>query len=359
MEALQMFELFSVRSNVNGAYSVEFSSNLDSILSSLGSDPNHVFIIDSKIPVLFSDHFAPILASSRYVLVESSETNKTVDYAMLVIKKLIEVNVRKNDCLIAVGGGITQDIVAFISSILYRGIEWKYLPTTLLAQCDSCIGSKSSINFDQYKNLLGTFNPPQHIYIFHGFLATLSDLDIKSGIGEMLHYFFYEGIELAEKIAEQYQDLITNRNGLPYFIVNSLRIKRSIIELDEFDTSIRHVFNYGHTFGHAIEAITNYNIVHGQAISIGMDIANYISMSKGWLPADDFKRMHTILEKNMPPFLITPENIEAYCTALSKDKKNKGNQLGCILSHKPGNLEKTFIDMDADFRQILLSYSSC
>ena len=358
MEALQMFDSFCIRSSVNGAYSVEVSSNLDSILSRLGSDANHVFIIDSNIPVLFSAHFAEILASSRYVVVESSETNKSVDYAMLVIRKLIEVNVRKNDCLIAVGGGITQDIVAFISSILYRGVKWNFLPTTLLAQCDSCIGSKSSINFDQYKNLLGTFNPPQHIYIFPGFLAKLSDLAIKSGIGEMLHYFFFEGIELAEQIAEQYQDLISNRNGLPYFIGNSLRIKRSIIELDEFDTSIRHVFNYGHTFGHAIEAITNYDIVHGQAVSIGMDIANYISMEKGWLSADDFNRMHAILEKNIPFFRITPENIEAYCTALSKDKKNKGNQLGCILSRKPGKLEKTFIEIDADFRQMLLAYSS-
>ena len=231
-----------------------------------------------------------------------------------------------------------------------------FFPTTLLAQCDSCIGSKSSINFDQFKNLIGTFNPPNKIFIYNKFLTTLTESEIRSGIGEMLHYFFTDGIDLAQEISDQYNDLLINRDKLPYFISNSLRIKKNTIEIDEFDTSVRHIFNYGHTFGHAIEAVTNYAIPHGQAISIGMDLANFISLELGYLSSNSFELMHKILFKNIPSFKVTEENIESYCLALSRDKKNKGNKLGCILSKGPGKVEKIFVDIDDRLKNIMLKY---
>jgi 3-dehydroquinate synthase len=258
---------------------------------------------------------------------------------------------------VAIGGGITQDIVTFISSILFRGVEWKFIPTTLLAQCDSCIGSKSSINFDQFKNLLGTFNPPSEIFIYLGFLNSLSESEIRSGIGEMLHYFFTNGIKWAQEIADNFDQLLVDRSRLKPFIFESLRIKKEVIEIDEFDTSIRHIFNYGHTFGHAIEAITNYEIPHGHAISIGMDLANYISLNRGMITIDQFEEMHSILIKNIPPFKLTKGNIEQYFVALSKDKKNKGDLLGCILTFGAGKVEKVFLNMDDSLRSIMLSYS--
>jgi len=172
----------------------------------------------------------------------------------------------------------------------------------------------------------------------------------------MLHYFFTDGIDLAQEISNQYNDLLIDRSKLPYFISNSLRIKKNIIEIDEFDTSIRHIFNYGHTFGHAIEALTHYAIPHGQAISIGMDLANFISLEMGILASNDFEIMHKILVKNIPPFKLTEENIESYCLALSRDKKNRGNKLGSILSKGPGKVEKIFIDIDDHLKKIMLQY---
>jgi 3-dehydroquinate synthase len=356
MEDLQMFDSFEVKSKITGTYSVNFICELKSQLIKLIDNREVIFVIDENLISLFRDDFDEIIKTQRFVLITSDEKSKTIDYTQEVIRKLISLNVRKNDKLIAIGGGITQDIVAFISSILYRGVEWIFFPTTLLAQCDSCIGSKSSINFDQYKNLIGTFNPPNNIYIYNGFLSTLTVSEIRSGIGEMLHYFFTEGISLAQEISNQYDELLSNRSKLPYFISNSLKIKKRIIEIDEFDKSIRHIFNYGHTFGHAIEAITNYKIPHGQAISIGMDLANFISLEKGILSKEDFDLMHNILLKNIPPFKLTEENIEIYCLALSRDKKNKGNKLGSILSKGPGKVEKIFLDIDNNLKYILLDY---
>ena len=357
MGVLPMFKPFEVQSKVIGSYSVTFIDDLKlQILEEL-SKGDAIIIVDENIVKLFNKELEEVLLSSRVVKIVSGEKSKTMNYAQEVIRKLIGMNARKNDKLIAIGGGITQDIVAFISSILYRGVEWVFFPTTLLSQCDSCIGSKSSINFDQFKNLIGTFNPPSRVYIYNQFLVTLTKSEIRSGIGEMLHYFLSDGLDLASEISEQYESLLVDRSKLPYFISNSLRIKKRTIEIDEFDTSIRHIFNYGHTFGHAIEAITNYEIPHGQAVSIGMDLANFISFNMGILSESDFEEMHKILIKNIPPFKFSNDNLDVYCIALSRDKKNKGNKLGSILCKGPGKVEKIFIDIDDKLKSIILKYS--
>lgn len=352
-----MFNNLTIKSKISGTYSVDFIAVLSKQLSQI-NDNKSIFIIDKNVLELFSENFMLIKSSSRLVIIESGERNKTIEYCQIVIKELIELNVRKDDKLIAIGGGVTQDIVAFISSILFRGVSWVFFPTTLLAQCDSCIGSKSSINFDSYKNLLGTFNPPKHIYIYSGFLNTLSESDVRSGIGEMLHYFFTDGITLAKEITDQISEIISDRSRLGNFIKSSLNIKRKIIEIDEFDESIRHIFNYGHTFGHALEAITNYSISHGQSVTLGMDLANYISMKLELLDPISFQLMHEILQKNTPEFEFTDDNISNYLHALSKDKKNKGDKIGCILTKGPGKVEKKYIDNNDWLRETILEYSN-
>lgn len=357
MVDLQTYSSFDVKSAIRGYYSVHFKNNIRDILHEKISAGNVLFVIDEKIKSLFSDELTEVIEKGRCVFIVSDESHKTIDYSQEVIRMMIELNIRKNDTLIAIGGGITQDIVAFISSILYRGLNWEFFPTTLLAQCDSCIGSKSSINFDQFKNLVGTFCPPANIYIYPGFLETLTVSEIRSGIGEMLHYYLTEKSGLAKEISERFDEILVNRSVLPYFIQHSLRIKKAIIEIDEFDNNIRHIFNYGHTFGHAIEAITDYAIPHGHAISIGMNIANYISLNLGMITEEQFLEMYDILVKNIPPFKITNENIDAYCKALARDKKNKGTQLGCILSEDVGKVKKVFLEMDENFRKMLIDYS--
>src|SRR5271157_5866279 len=142
------------------------------------------------------------------------------------------------------------DITAFVASILYRGLEWSFFPTTLLAQGDSCIGSKTSINLGDKKNLIGNFYPPSSIYIDTAFLESLETDDIKSGIGEMLHFYYYANSSYIDKLIGNYIHAISNRSTLIEYIRESLSIKKSVIEIDEFDKGERNKFNYGHTFGH-------------------------------------------------------------------------------------------------------------
>jgi 3-dehydroquinate synthase len=267
---------------------------------------------------------------------------KTLESCQELINILISRGFKRNHKLVAVGGGITQDVTSFTASILFRGVGWKFFPTTLLAQADSCIGSKTSINFSNTKNLLGSFHPPEQIICCTEFLKTLPTSDIKSGIGEMLHYFIYADSNLLEDITSEYGQLIENPCELMgRYIKESLSIKKNMIQRDEFDKCERRVFNYGHTFGHAIEALSNYKVSHGLAVTIGMDIANYIALKNNIIDEKTYSYFHKYLEKNLISYYIGSDKIEEYCELLMKDKKNTDSDIVCILPYGIKDLRVT------------------
>jgi 3-dehydroquinate synthase len=341
--------------SLTGNYNVIFVENFAEVINDKYKE-NTFFIIDEKLIELHKDLFANILKKEYYIHVEVKEQNKTLDYCQNLIQFLIGKNIRKNYTLIALGGGIIQDITGFVASILFRGIRWEFFPTTLLAQADSCIGSKTSINFGGYKNLLGGFYPPSQIYIDLGFLETLPADEIKSGIGEILHFYLIAGSRLSEELMDNYDELIAYPKKLKGYMLESLKIKKNVIEVDEFDKNERNLFNYGHTFGHAIEAVSGYEVSHGQAVTMGMDIANYVSLNLGYLNEEKFESMHKILANNMPSFRLQDNMVEDFFEALSRDKKNIGKNLGCILTSGPGSMKKVQIPLDDKLKNIILSY---
>ena len=257
-------------------YTVNFVDDFSIPLAKeLGS--GSFFIIDSNVYKLYFDNNIFDKSAKNFLIIKASELNKSIDKCKEIVEILVEKKIRHNQRMVAIGGGIIQDITSFTASIYLRGIEWSFFPTTLLAQADSCIGGKTSINLGTLKNIVGNFNPPVKIYLDIDFLATLSKEDIKSGIGEILHFYYYSNSPYIKEIANTYDDLIINPKSLLKYIKESLMIKKTVIETDEFDMAERNKFNYGHTFGHAIETSSNYSIKHGQAVTVGMDIANYIS----------------------------------------------------------------------------------
>lgn len=346
-----------ISSSIVGSYKLEFIEDLITSFQKKIESDKYIFIIDDCLLDIYQKEFSIIKSHSRFISIQINEENKTIDYSKNIIGKLLSLNVKKGDILVAIGGGITQDLVAFVSSILFRGMQWEFYPSTLLAQCDSCIGSKSSINYETYKNLIGTFLPPSNIYIYNGFLDSLLEKEIKSGIGEMCHYFLINDDYLMYDLFDKYDTIFNERKSLIPFIKNSLTIKKRMIEIDEYDKNERHIFNYGHTFGHAIEAITSYSIPHGQAVTVGINIANYISFKKNFLELKEFEKIYNALKANLPSFKLNETNIDNYLKALSKDKKNKKNLLGCILKNKDGILEKYYLEFDVTLKNWLLDYS--
>ncbi|MCP4690302.1 MAG: iron-containing alcohol dehydrogenase [Desulfobacterales bacterium] len=339
-------------------YGVDFIDDVEKTIREGHPEETTFFIIDARMLALYETKFPGVLNGDHTLPVEATEQNKTLDYCQTIIRTLVEKNIRKNCTLVAVGGGVIQDVTAFISSVLYRGVDWIFYPTTLLAQADSCIGSKTSINLGEYKNLLGGFYPPRRIYIDTGFLETLPPSEIKSGIGEILHFYLIADSDLTRELADRYDELVASPQGLKKFLLESLTIKKKVIEVDEFDVGVRNLFNYGHTFGHAIESVSDYGVSHGQAVTMGMDIANWISMNLGDLSRRDFESMHAILAKNMPDFALTDALIGSYLEALSRDKKNIGSDLVCILTSGPGAMKKVRTPLDDDLKNTILSYFS-
>lgn len=350
-----MFDRISIQSH-KGAYEVIFEGNT---AEQLARDvfANAHFIIDRRVAELYADFLKLVLESSSVLLVEATEENKSLDRFPDYVEHLVSKGIRRQHHLVAIGGGIIQDITCFLAATLLRGLPWKFYPTTLLAQADSCIGSKSSINSRGVKNILGTFTPPSEVWISTNFLKTLKEEDLRSGIGEMLKVHAIDSPEAFESLAQNYDYLLSDSALLLNTIKKSLLIKKKIIELDEFDLGIRNIMNYGHSFGHAIESAVNYAIPHGIAITMGMDIANYISANLDHASNEFYEAAHPTLSKNYVGYRHVEIPMDDFFLALTKDKKNlDASSVALILPNATGQIEKKICAFDESFKKLCHQY---
>lgn len=315
-------------------YPVRFTADVAGALDAAAEEPG-VLVIDATVRERFG---VGRWRDDRVITIPAHEETKTLAGSGDLLAQLVAGGMRRSHRLVVVGGGIVQDVASFAASVLYRGVPWVFFPTTLLAQCDSCIGGKTSINHAGAKNILGNFHPPREVVIDTGFLETLPDAAIGSGIGEMLHYFVYADSPFLERTAREHDALLGDRSRLAPFIDESLRIKQRVIEQDEFEQGERAKFNYGHTFGHALEAATAYAVPHGYAVTVGMDLANFVSREIGLMAPDTFDALHAVLRVNFPAYDWRTLDLASYATLLTRDKKNTATQVRCILAEGPGRL---------------------
>ena len=317
-----MSERMEIQSH-KGIYTVEFDDACIDRFAEWDFDTTH-FIVDIKVAQLYPEQLQPILGATSVLLLDALETNKSLEKLSDYVEFLVDKKIRRNHTLVAIGGGIMQDITSFLAATLLRGVEWIFYPTTLLSQADSCIGSKSSINCRGTKNILGTFTPPQKIYLSTRFLSTLELRELKSGVGEMLKVHAIAGPHDFQSIATDYEDLFYESEIMMKRIRRSLEIKKDYIEKDEFDKGARLIFNYGHSFGHAIESATNFEIPHGIAVSIGCDMANNCAYRLGISTESIWKSMRPTFKANYQGYETVDIPFDSFLSALSKDKKNIG-----------------------------------
>lgn len=338
-----------------GAYTVEFGA-----LSFCGLDAGAIgerhFLVDSRVANLYSQQLAGVLATDSVLRIEANEYSKSLERFPAYIEHLIRYGIRRDHRLVAIGGGIIQDITAFMASTLLRGVNWEFHPTTLLAQADSCIGSKTSINVAGTKNVVGTFWPPERVYISTALLETLGDEDIRSGVGEMLKVHAIDGPHSFDRIAADYERLFVDCELMQSYIQRSLEIKQRLIEIDEFDRGPRLIMNFGHSFGHAIEAATEFAVPHGIAVTLGVDMANYVASGIGRLREARFREMHRVLRRNARGFTEYPVPLDSFHRALCKDKKNRGDMLTLILPNQAVRIEKVEVAKDDRFRELCAEY---
>lgn len=276
-----MRELFEISSS-SGTHAVCLSDQPVSAIA--GQSQCDVIVADEFFRPQLSEQPKPVL----YVTAE--EPSKNLANITPIVEQLRRTGLTRNGAILAIGGGVIQDIACFVASVYMRGTRWIYVPTTLLGMVDSCIGGKSSINVGDFKNLVGTFYPPEKIIIPPSVTATLPPEHVAAGRAEAAKICFAHG----EDSFRRYLDLDADRaSDAGPLIAHSLAAKKWFIEVDEFDRAERLLLNFGHSFGHALESCTAYALPHGVAVGIGCLAA--VNLSCGREPGlDDHPLVHSL-----------------------------------------------------------------
>ena len=341
-------------------YSVSFINDFSEQILSFSE--KCVFVIDKNVFELYKSSFS-VVDKSKCFFLEPVESKKNIYTVIEIIEFWKSLGVQKNWKVVCIGGGITQDLTTMASNLYLRNVDWYFFPTTLLSMCDSCIGGKCGINLNEFKNQLGVFYPPKKIFIDTKFLNTLSVADYINGWGEILKFSltldpeFYEDL----KKLEQYVPC----SDIDSYIYRGLKVKKLVIEQDEFDSDYRRVLNYGHSFGHALETYTNNVIPHGQGVIWGIDVANYIAYKKGLITNDIYLDIKSVVKKFLNKEFVI-ENPEKLFSILKSDKKVKDGVLYFALLNSdkklivyPVNLDESLFVIFKDYLNETHEYYNC
>jgi 3-dehydroquinate synthase len=335
--------------NVNsslGRYAVHLGPKFESL--DFGS--NHVVIADVFFSELLTERGSPC------IFVDAIEKNKTLESATTILGKLHNYGAKKDTRIVAIGGGIVQDLATLVSSLYMRGLKWTYVPTTKMAQLDSCIGGKSSINLGGVKNIIGNIFPPSEVFIDGSFDKTLTPGAISSGYLEAIKISYASGANGFNshlEMANGYKD-VSSISFLPLseLVLNQ---KKRFVENDEFDSGVRQLLNFGHTFAHAIESATNYEIQHGLAVGIGMIMA--MKHPDAVIRGPENLLKHAILnllkfagEGKIYELQVVDEDL--FIEAFRGDKKHSIDSYHLILPKLRG-LEKRSFNRSAEFESTI------
>jgi 3-dehydroquinate synthase len=322
----------AVRSRVRD-YVVEFDHST-AWVDELAALENSFVIVDENVLRLHGGGALAALDEEIIVSLPISEEHKTLEAVSVLAVAATKRAAKRNCVVVSIGGGITQDVTGYLASTLYRGVRWIYAPTTLLAMADSCIGGKTSLNLGSHKNLLGTMYPPERVIVHAPFVTTLADRDFASGLGEIVKLHLLGGAQtLARLRAELPALLARDLAAVRRATRAALEIKREFIEEDEFDRGRRNLLNYGHCFGHALETTMGFAVPHGQAVVVGMLLADRVAESRGLLGAAATRERRDALY--LPVMRALPRLDGAAATrlveAMKFDKKRTGAGLALVM----------------------------
>ena len=293
--------------------------------------------------VALQDRLPP--TSTPVIAIEASEEEKSLAGAERVIVDLLRLGISREQRILAVGGGVVQDLATFVAQIYKRGLSWTYVPTTLMAMADSCIGGKSSINVATVKNVAGGFHPPTRVVIDPRFLETLSETALAAGLAEAAKIAYCRGPESFDEYLVRYGRFASEPVDL---LSHVLEAKKWFIEIDEFDRRERRLLNFGHTFGHALEPAVGHRLAHGTAVAVGMLSAAAHHQAQ---PSEALTR----LTQHCRDLLKRSEGVdealaafdpETFKTSFGNDKKHSAGLFHLILPSDGGSVSEVSVPAD-------------
>ena len=358
------------------------ADGLDAIGEILKSYDKVYAVMDDAVAMNcpYVSHIADILneKGAPGMLVEASEATKTMDTVMNICEWLMEQGADRSALVLAIGGGITSDMTGFAASIYKRGVRFAYIPTTLLSQVDAAIGGKTGVNFDRYKNMLGTIRQPEFTYICPQLLVSLPNRDFLSGVAEMLKTFIIEDNEnyydavglLSDMNVEFYSSMAEGTDELEAWeacvekysgellklVSEAAKVKAGIVSRDQFESNERRKLNLGHTFAHAIETLSQRrgdDITHGEAVALGTILAaalsgKYATINEEWREICDYSLYQRFTDDFLSVGLPVncPYKIEDMAEAMKKDKKAEGGIIHFVLPASVGDVR--IVDMTVE-----------
>jgi 3-dehydroquinate synthase len=310
----------------------DFSYNVTlGALPKLTLDTKVAIVTNPKVAGLHLNYLlSHISAKEVYIItVPDGENYKTLSTIESILDNCFDHRLDRKSLLIGFGGGVIGDMTGFASSVYQRGIDFIQIPTTLLSQVDASVGGKTGVNNRFGKNLIGAFHQPQAVYIDPHFLETLPTREFGAGVAEIVKMAvtfdadFFAWLEQA--------DLSKLEDRLKA-VEKSVQTKANVVAQDEKENGIRAALNYGHTFGHVVEHESGYgHYLHGEAVAIGMVMANQLAVNLGLMSADDANRVKTLLEASSLPVSYDIKDVEYFYDMFFMDKKSHNNKITFIL----------------------------
>lgn len=312
-------------------------------LNSLRLDDKSVMLVTSEnIAKLYLDYVMPLIhaQSIHTCIIGDGETHKNMKTIDKILECAFKNKLHRNSIMIALGGGVVTDIVGFASGIFQRGIDFISIPTTLLAMVDASVGGKCGVNNAYGKNLVGLFHQPRQVFIDTMFLRTLSEREINAGVAEIIKIFACFDYVLLQNFTMR---------DLDFHIIQSIHLKAYIVGQDEKERhGLRALLNYGHTFGHAIELESGFSeFLHGEAVSIGIVMANRLSVKLGILSKDVEDFIFVLLCRLGLPTHYKIKNVDSFYQSFFYDKKSLDSKLHFILLESRESI-KAAIHSDVD-----------
>lgn len=294
-----------------------------------------VVLADANVAALYphffdalSDHF-----TCRTITIPGSESSKTIEQAVQVWQQLQEWQMERNDTLIMFGGGMVCDLGGFVAATYKRGIHGVYCPTTLLSMIDAAYGGKTAVNLHHVKNCIGVVRQPDYVMPANTtFLQTLPMAELKSGFGEMIKYELIASPLLLKQINDL--EVLTPESVSPLWIQECVRIKENVVRKDPNDHHERHVLNFGHTIGHAIEgyyAASGRGVPHGVAVAAGLLYESFLSEKLTGLPHNEFLMIENLIQRHFKVKPFSKKKWNVLLPYLIQDKKNKDGRINFTL----------------------------
>jgi len=349
------------------SYSITIAENLltSENTSHLFPDSHQYAIISNE---LIAGHYLEMIinlipdgASVIEYLIPDSEQSKSSEQYLKLLDTLLLEKFNRSSTIIALGGGVVGDLSGFVAATLHRGCNLVQIPTSLLAQVDSSVGGKTAINHSSGKNLIGSFYQPKAVLIDPVTLRTLEQRQFSAGIGEVIKYAFIHDKSFLSWLEENSQAIKNfNMPILESMISHCCQVKAAVVSADETEVGLRVLLNFGHTFAHAIEHVAGYgNWLHGEAVAVGMLLASKLSVMNGFMHADYFERLKSLVEVfDLPTELPSDFSAQKLLESMYRDKKNLGHKLNLVIPRGAGHSELMTWDDDTALIKLLKDFGA-